>query len=48
MQDFVLGVSNLQRGGGGLDLLIIPDYLLFYYFSPIFLKFLQDNEIILS
>ena len=37
-----MGVTYLQRG---VDLLILPDYLLIF---PDFLKILHENEIVLS
>ena len=42
IQDFFIGGSNLQRG---VDLLIVPDYLLFFLN---FLEILHENGIILS
>ena len=42
IQDFLIWGSKLQRG---LDLLIVPNFLLFF---PDFLKILHENGIILS
>ena len=42
LQDFFIGGSNLQKG---FDLLIVPDYLIFFL---IFLKILNENGLFVA